>query len=156
MLSLGVTGEPEPTGVPDHWGGFKPDPERGGFMSGRDGFEIHLLVAAVVSLAIAIAFFKVLPTFTLAKIQELKDLEEEAKRNQSLKSLLLSPSGDFVIFYYGNKIAVFEFKSKMVELYFSLSSYERCTNFIFGLVEFYDKLRSDEESFEIVMIPLDE
>ncbi|RYQ80312.1 hypothetical protein Ahy_Scaffold1g106811 [Arachis hypogaea] len=48
--------------------------------------------------------FKVLPTFTLAKIQELKDLEEEAKRNQSLKSLLLSPSGDFVISYYGNKL----------------------------------------------------
>ncbi|XLS99203.1 hypothetical protein HN51_041938 [Arachis hypogaea] len=68
--------------------------------------------------------FKVLPTFTLAKIQELKDLEEEAKRNQSLKYLLLSPSGDFVISYYGNK--------------------------------FYDKLRSDEKSFEIVIIPLDE
>ncbi|RYQ89000.1 hypothetical protein Ahy_B09g095902 [Arachis hypogaea] len=48
--------------------------------------------------------FKVLPTFTLAKIQELKNLEEEAKRNQSLKSLLLSPSGDFVISYYGNKL----------------------------------------------------
>ncbi|XLQ99611.1 hypothetical protein HN51_054329 [Arachis hypogaea] len=93
--------------------------------------------------------FKVLPTFTLAKIQELKNLEEEAKRNQSLKSLLLSPSGDFVISYYGNK-------SKMVALYFSSSSYERCTDFTFGLVEFYDKLRSDEESFEIVMIPLDE
>ncbi|QHO20594.1 hypothetical protein HN51_063030 [Arachis hypogaea] len=100
--------------------------------------------------------FKVLPTFTLAKIQELKNLEEEAKRNQSLKSLLLSPSGDFVISYYGNKIAIFEFKSKMVGLYFSSSSYERCTDFTFGLVEFYDKLRSDEESFEIVMIPLDE
>ncbi|RYQ93170.1 hypothetical protein Ahy_B09g099452 [Arachis hypogaea] len=72
--------------------------------------------------------FKVLPTFTLVKIQELKNLEEEAKRNQSLKSLLLSPSGDF--------IAVFEFKSKMVGLYFSLSSYERCTDFTFGLIEF--------------------
>ncbi|RYR27011.1 hypothetical protein HN51_048344 [Arachis hypogaea] len=99
--------------------------------------------------------FKVLPTFTLAKIQELKNLEEEAKRNQSLKSLLLSSSSDFVISYYENKIAVFEFKSKMVGLYFSSSSYERCTDFTFDL-EFYDKLRSDEESFEIVMIPLDE
>ncbi|XLR50569.1 hypothetical protein S83_001241 [Arachis hypogaea] len=100
--------------------------------------------------------FKVLSTFALAKIQELKDLEEEAKRNQSLKSLLLSPSGDFVLSYYKNKIDVFEFKSKMVRLYFSLSSYERCTNFTFGLAEFYDKVRSDEESFEIVMIPLEE
>ncbi|RYR05349.1 hypothetical protein Ahy_B06g085219 [Arachis hypogaea] len=98
--------------------------------------------------------FKVLPTFTLAKIQELKDLEEEAKRNQSLKSLLISPSRDFVISSYGNKIDIFELEGKMVGLYFSSSSYERCTDFTFSLVEFYDKLRSDGESFEFVMIHL--
>ncbi|KAL1327537.1 hypothetical protein HN51_037586 [Arachis hypogaea] len=94
--------------------------------------------------------------FTLAKIQELKDLEEEAKRNQSLKSLLLSPSRDFVISSHGNQIAVSELEGKMVGLYFSSSSYERCTEFTSRLVEFYDKLKTDGESFEIVMIPLDE
>ncbi|XLU50918.1 hypothetical protein S245_045732, partial [Arachis hypogaea] len=107
--------------------------------------QIHLLVAVAVSLAIAIACEPVIgaPSLCLSEsvtIQELKNLEEEVKRNQSLKSLLLSPSGDFVISYYGNKS----------------NSYERCTDFTFGLVEFYDKLRSDEESFEIVMIPLDD
>ncbi|QHO53820.1 putative nucleoredoxin [Arachis hypogaea] len=85
--------------------------------------QIHLLVAVAVSLAIAIACEPVTGVSSLClsesvTIQELKNLEEKVKRNQSLKSLLLSPSGDFVISYYGNKIAVFEFKSKMVGLYF--------------------------------------
>ncbi|RYR32867.1 hypothetical protein Ahy_A10g047397 [Arachis hypogaea] len=104
---------------------------------------IHLLVAVAVSLAIAIACEPVTgaPFLCLSEsvtIQELKNHEEEVKRNQSLKSLLLSPCEQ-------DGWALFR-----------SSSYERCTDFTFGLVEFYDKLRSDEESFEIVMIPLDE
>ncbi|MED6184436.1 hypothetical protein PIB30_047447 [Stylosanthes scabra] len=94
--------------------------------------------------------------FTLEKIQELKDREEEAKRNQSLTSLLISPSRDFVISSDGNEIPVSELEGKMVGLYFSSSSYERCAEFTSNLVEFYEKLKADGENFEIVLIPLEE
>ena len=43
--------------------------------------------------------------FTSARIQELKDQEEEARRNQSLRSLLVSPSRDFVISSDGKKVS---------------------------------------------------
>jgi len=43
--------------------------------------------------------------FTSARIQELTDREEEARRNQSLRSLLISPSRDFVISSHGNKVS---------------------------------------------------
>lgn len=43
--------------------------------------------------------------FTLARIQELKDQEEEAKRNQSLRSILVSHSRDFVISSDGKKVS---------------------------------------------------
>ena len=43
--------------------------------------------------------------FTSARIQELRDQEEEARRNQSVRSLLVSPSRDFVISSDGKKVS---------------------------------------------------
>ena len=43
--------------------------------------------------------------FTSARIQELKDKEEEARRNQSLGSILVSHSRDFVISSDGKKVS---------------------------------------------------
>jgi nucleoredoxin len=43
--------------------------------------------------------------FTSERVKELKDQEEEAKRNQSLRSLLVSRSRDFVISADGNKVS---------------------------------------------------
>lgn len=43
--------------------------------------------------------------FTSARIKELKDLEEEARRNQSVRSLLVSPSRDFVLTSDGKKVS---------------------------------------------------
>ena len=42
--------------------------------------------------------------FTSEKIEELKEQEEEARRNQSLRSILVSGARDFVISSNGNKV----------------------------------------------------
>jgi len=43
--------------------------------------------------------------FTSKRVQELKDKEEEAKRNQSLRSILVSNSRDFVISSDRNEVS---------------------------------------------------
>ncbi|KAH7511063.1 hypothetical protein FEM48_ZijujUnG0051600 [Ziziphus jujuba var. spinosa] len=93
--------------------------------------------------------------FTTERIKELKDHEEAAKREQTLKSILVSPSRDFVISPDGRKVPVSELEGKTVGLYFSYSSYKLCVEFTPILVEVYEKLKAKGESFEIVLIPLD-
>lgn len=94
--------------------------------------------------------------FTSARIKELKDLEEEARRNQSVRSLLVSPSRDFVITSDGKKIPVSELEGKTVGLYFSVNSYRGCTDFTPQLVEVYEKLKAMGENFEVVLISLED
>ncbi|KAK7317619.1 hypothetical protein RJT34_02010 [Clitoria ternatea] len=93
--------------------------------------------------------------FTLARIQEFKHREEEAKRNQTLRSILVSPSRDFVISSNGNKTLVSELEGKTVGLYFSMFSYRSSIEFTPRLVEVYEKLKAKGEDFEVVLIPLD-
>lgn len=58
--------------------------------------------------------------FTLERVKEIKEQEEEARRNQSLKSLLVSNLRDFVISTDGKKVSyncrcfVFLFMNKLV------------------------------------------
>ncbi|XP_060669059.1 probable nucleoredoxin 1 [Ziziphus jujuba] len=92
--------------------------------------------------------------FTVERIKELKDQEDAAKQGQSLRSILVSPSRDFVISPNGNKVPVSELEGKTVGLYFSDSSYKSCVEFTLELVEVYEKLKAKGESFEIVLIPL--
>ncbi|RDY14033.1 putative nucleoredoxin 1, partial [Mucuna pruriens] len=94
--------------------------------------------------------------FTSARIQELKDQEEESRRNQSVRSLLVSPSRDFVISSDGKKILVSELEGKTVGLYFCLKSYGSCSDFTPQLVNVYEKLKAKGENFEVVLIPLDD
>ncbi|CAA2986345.1 probable nucleoredoxin 1 [Olea europaea subsp. europaea] len=94
--------------------------------------------------------------FTPERIQELKEQEEEAKRNQSLKSLLVSPSRDYVIRSNGEKVPVVELEGKIILLYFSIVAYKESLDFTLKLVEIYQELRKEGENFEIVMIPLDD
>lgn len=49
-----------------------------------------------------------------------------------------------------------ELEGKLVGLYFSLSSLDACLEFTPTLIHVYEKLRAKEESFEIIMIPLDD
>ncbi|KAF5449897.1 hypothetical protein F2P56_030298 [Juglans regia] len=94
--------------------------------------------------------------FTQEKIKELKDQEEAARKNQSLRSILVSRSRDFIISSDGRKVPVSELEGKIVALYFSLFSYKPCGDFTPKLVEVYEKLKAKGESFEVVMIPLDD
>ncbi|KAH7511068.1 hypothetical protein FEM48_ZijujUnG0052100 [Ziziphus jujuba var. spinosa] len=88
--------------------------------------------------------------------ERIRELEEAAKREQSLRSILVSPFCDFIISPDGNKVPVSELEGKTVGLYFSDSSYESCVEFTPKLVEVYEKLKAKGESFEIVLISLDD
>ncbi|KAL6351455.1 hypothetical protein AAG906_040809 [Vitis piasezkii] len=87
--------------------------------------------------------------FTPEKIKEMKEKEETARKEQSLRSILVSQSRDYVISTDGKKVPVSELEGKFVGLYFSLSSYKACLEFTPTLVDVYEKLRAKGESFEI-------
>lgn len=118
--------------------------------------------------------------FTVQKINELTEQEERAKREQSLKSLLVTDSRDFVISSDGKKVyiiyvelliqpclylflhylipiyqvPVWDLEGKTVGLYFWSASYEPATEFTSKLVEVYNILKERGESFEIVLLSL--
>ncbi|XP_031277024.1 probable nucleoredoxin 1 [Pistacia vera] len=94
--------------------------------------------------------------FTEEKIKEMKEEEERAKREQSLKSILVTRSRDYVVSSDGNKIPVSELEGKTVGLYFSLHSYKACAEFTPQLIKVYEKLKEKGENFEIVLISLDD
>lgn len=93
--------------------------------------------------------------FTPERIIQLKEEEEAAKRNQNLKSLLVSGTQDYVISSDGNKIPVDNLEGNMVGLYFCVGSYDACVEFTPKLVNFYNKLKENGEKFEVVLIYLD-
>lgn len=90
--------------------------------------------------------------FTSERIKELKDQEEEARRNQSLRSLLVYKSCDFVTSSDGKQVPVSQLEGKTVGLYFTSFSYEKSAEFTPKLVEIYEKLKAKGEEFEIVLI----
>lgn len=94
--------------------------------------------------------------FTPERINELKEQEATARKEQTLKSILVSPSRDFVLSADGKKVPVAQLEGKTVGLYFSLTSYRSCIDFTPVLMEVYEKLKAKRENFEIVLIPLDE
>ncbi|KAJ4836200.1 hypothetical protein Tsubulata_046627 [Turnera subulata] len=94
--------------------------------------------------------------FTQERIRELKEEEERAKREQSLTSILVNRSRDYVISSDGNKIPVSELEGKTLGLYFSLASYRACDDFTPKLVQVYKELKAKGENFEIVLISLDD
>ncbi|KAM7268767.1 hypothetical protein ACFE04_010933 [Oxalis oulophora] len=92
--------------------------------------------------------------FTVEKIKLLKVQEEEAKQNQSLSSLLVSRSRDYLVSKDGSKVLVCELEGKMVGMYLSLHARD-CQDYTVKLVEVYTKLKEKGENFEIVWISLD-
>lgn len=94
--------------------------------------------------------------FTPERIQLLKDREERARKEQTLRSILVSNSRDFVLSANGEKVSVQELEGKTVGLYFSLFSYRSCMIFNPVLVDVYEKLKARRENFEIVLISLDD
>ncbi|KAL2903289.1 putative nucleoredoxin 1 [Bienertia sinuspersici] len=94
--------------------------------------------------------------FTPERIQILKDQEEKARKEQTLRSILVSNSRDFVLSATGEKVPVKELEGKTVGLYFSLSSYRSCMKFDPVLIDVYEKLKVKGKKFEIVLISLDD
>ncbi|XP_038889487.1 probable nucleoredoxin 1-2 [Benincasa hispida] len=91
------------------------------------------------------------------KNQLLVEKEEEAKRNnQTIASLLVSTSRNYVVCNDGNQIPISELEGKLIGLYFSKQGHEHCDDFTPKLIEAYDKLKEKEENFEIVFISLDD
>ncbi|WOL12154.1 putative nucleoredoxin 1 [Canna indica] len=94
--------------------------------------------------------------FTAERIQVLVEEEEAAKKNQTLRSLLISPSRDFVISKDKNKVPVLDLEGKIIGLYFLMSSFQPCIDFTKSLKEMYLKLKENGENFEIVLVNLDD
>lgn len=94
--------------------------------------------------------------FTPDRLKELKEQEEAARRDQSLRSILVSQSRDYAISADGKKVPITELEGKTVGLYFSLSSYHPCAIFSEKLIKVYENLKEKGERFEIVSIPLDD
>lgn len=94
--------------------------------------------------------------FTRERIKELKDQEEEARKNQTIKSILASDLRDYVISSDGNNVPISDLEGKTVGLYFYLSSYKSCVDFTPSFIDFYEKLKTKGESFAVVSIPLDD
>ncbi|KAK4263193.1 hypothetical protein QN277_028645 [Acacia crassicarpa] len=92
--------------------------------------------------------------FTIERFKELKNQKEEAKKNQSLRSLLAFKSRDFVISSDGKEVLVSELEGKTVGLYFSCFSFNTSAKFTPKLVEVYEKLKAKGEDFEIVLISI--
>ncbi|RWR85150.1 putative nucleoredoxin 1 [Cinnamomum micranthum f. kanehirae] len=88
--------------------------------------------------------------FSPEKLNEIKEEEEAARRNQSLSTLLVTQSRDFLISNDGNKVLVSEIQGKMVAF-----AIKHCQEFTSKLVEMYKELKDKEEKFEVVLISLD-
>ncbi|PKI42679.1 hypothetical protein CRG98_036961 [Punica granatum] len=83
--------------------------------------------------------------------------EEAAKKNQSLSSLLVSKSRDYLISTNGDKVPVSNLEGKLVGLYFSVHSHKPCVEFTQKLVEVCRKLKEKgENNFEVVSVSLDD
>ncbi|KAL4277867.1 hypothetical protein GQ457_03G008080 [Hibiscus cannabinus] len=93
--------------------------------------------------------------FTSKRIQELRDLEEKARKEQSLKTLLVSRYRDFVVTSDGNKVPVSELEGKTVALYFMMPSFHPFADYTRKLAEVYKKLKEKGENFEVVVISLE-
>ncbi|XP_073010070.1 LOW QUALITY PROTEIN: probable nucleoredoxin 1 [Typha latifolia] len=94
--------------------------------------------------------------FTPEKIASLKEEEEAAKKNQTLRSVLTSPSREFVVSNAGKKVPIAELEGEIVALYFHVSSFRSCREFTPQLSDMYKKLKEKGESFEVVLVPLDD
>ncbi|KAJ6431308.1 hypothetical protein OIU84_018739, partial [Salix udensis] len=64
--------------------------------------------------------------FNLDRLNFLKEQEENAKKNQTIISILVSSSRDYVISNDGKKIPLLDLEGKMVGLYFSIHAHRMC------------------------------
>uniref|UniRef100_A0A803PFK0 protein-disulfide reductase n=1 Tax=Cannabis sativa TaxID=3483 RepID=A0A803PFK0_CANSA len=91
--------------------------------------------------------------FSRERFYILIDQKEETKRNQTLSSILVSSSRNYLLSKDGNQVLVSELEGKTVGLLL-MSSDESCVEFANTLIEVYNKLKEKGENFEVVLISL--
>ncbi|KAL5786466.1 hypothetical protein ACOSQ2_008858 [Xanthoceras sorbifolium] len=74
----------------------------------------------------------------------------------SLRSVLATPTRDFVISNDGKLVPISELEGKLVGLYVSLGSFRACQKFTPKLVDLYRSLKEKGESFEVVYVSLED
>ncbi|KAJ3683265.1 hypothetical protein LUZ60_013492 [Juncus effusus] len=90
--------------------------------------------------------------FTHERLVELKEEEENAKRNQTIMSVLANDGRDYLVSNKGDKVPVSDLEGKYVFLYFSITGDDDFTS---TLSQIYEKLRQKGENFEVVQILLE-
>ncbi|KAJ9169552.1 hypothetical protein P3X46_017733 [Hevea brasiliensis] len=93
--------------------------------------------------------------FTPEKIKELKEQEESARRDQSLRSILVFRSRDYVISPDGKKILVSDLVGKNILLYFSAHWCPPCRAFLPKLIKAYHEIKAKDDAFEVIFISSD-
>ncbi|GFY91582.1 DC1 domain-containing protein [Actinidia rufa] len=80
-------------------------------------------------------------------VREIKEQEEKARREQTLKSILVSPTRDFVVSVDGKKVSVSELEGKTVGLYFALSHWKK-----FAKLEEKEKAKWEVQTLESILV----
>ncbi|KAL6878463.1 hypothetical protein ACP4OV_012633 [Aristida adscensionis] len=93
--------------------------------------------------------------FTPERINELKEQEKAEKENQTIHSLLSSPSRDYLISNKGDKVPISELEGKYVGVCFVVNGYGPVDEFTALLSKIYEKLKEVGEKFEVVAVSLD-
>uniref|UniRef100_J3LPM3 protein-disulfide reductase n=2 Tax=Oryza brachyantha TaxID=4533 RepID=J3LPM3_ORYBR len=93
--------------------------------------------------------------FTAERINELKEQEKAAKENQTIHSVLGTPTRDYLISNGGDKVPISELEGKYVGLCFVVDGYGPVVQFTSLLAKIYEKLREVGEKFEVVAVSVD-
>ncbi|XP_042399845.1 probable nucleoredoxin 1-2 isoform X2 [Zingiber officinale] len=93
--------------------------------------------------------------FTVEKISKLREEVENAKKDQTLRSILVSSSRDYLITNDRSKVSVSSLQGKIVALYFSCNR-DCCSEFSPILAQIYKKLKEIGEGFEVVLVSLED
>ncbi|KAJ4755342.1 Nucleoredoxin [Rhynchospora pubera] len=94
--------------------------------------------------------------FTPERFAELKEIAEAEKRNQTIRSILVRGERDYVFSSKGDKVPVSELEGKYVGLYFNDSRSGEWEEFTPILTQIHEKLKQNNENFEIVTVLLDD
>uniref|UniRef100_A0A0E0KEW1 protein-disulfide reductase n=1 Tax=Oryza punctata TaxID=4537 RepID=A0A0E0KEW1_ORYPU len=93
--------------------------------------------------------------FTTERINELKEQEKTAKDNQTIHSVLGTPTRDYLISNKGDKVPISDLEGKYVGLCFVVNGYGPVVQFTSLLAKIYEKLKEVGEKFEVVAVSLD-
>ncbi|KAG6502270.1 hypothetical protein ZIOFF_042159 [Zingiber officinale] len=92
--------------------------------------------------------------FTVEKISKLREEAENAKKIQTLQSLLVSSHRDYLIANDRSKLSVSNLEGKMVALYFTHNG-DSSREFTAELAKMYRKLKEIGGGFEVVLVSWD-